>query len=287
MVSKSYPNPEIPFKRACLWILLSSLLISGSALMGWLYYQSAKEKRLRGGQYQIVAIVQETPHQESLKTGYLAELLELSLDQPANLYLFDSFEGEKKLLKSPLIKKVSIKKIRPGTLYIQYEMRSPIAYVGDYSNTAIDEDGILFPFRPFFTPKSIPTFYLGLSEHEGKWGVALQNVDRLQLARNVLKIFKEVATREIAVKQIDVAEAYADSYGQRQIVVKLEDRKDFLSRHISAETLLRLNPEHYKQNIVNFFSLDKVLNVKSKINNGMTIIDLRIPHLAFYSQDEK
>jgi hypothetical protein len=282
MNSKSHT--EIPFKRACLWILLSSLLISGSAFMGWLYYQHAKDKRLHDEQYQIVAIIQST-EQEGLKTGFLAQLLGLSLNKPINLYQFNILEGEQKLLKCPLIKKASIQKIRPGTLYIQYDMRTPVAYVGDYSNTAIDAEGVLFPFRPFFTPKAIPTFYLGLNENEYAWGEVFPDLDRLQLAIHLLEIFKNFSKRGVSVKHIDVAEAYADSYGKRQIVVKLEERKDFFSRSNSEEILLRLNVEHYKQNIVNFFSLDHALRVKNRKNQGIRIIDLRIPHLAFVSTD--
>lgn len=286
---------EIPFNRACLWILVSTLLVSGSAFMGWLYYQHAKEKRLQDEQYRIVAIVQSCSQQEGLKTGYLAELLELSLDQPINLYLFDLRAAEKKLLACPLIKSVFIQKIRPGTLYIRYEMRTPVAYVGDFSNTAVDVEGCLFPFRPFFTPKKLPVVYLGLAEGDGKWGSCLVNQDRLKLAFDLLTFFKESHASDLQIKQIDVSEAYADSYGQRQIVVVLEEGLDIPSKVVGQAFLLRLNTEYYKQNIANFFSLQTMLNEQKKEKlpikkrghpaDRHVIVDLRIPHLAFIKQE--
>ncbi|CUI16253.1 putative cell division protein FtsQ [Candidatus Protochlamydia naegleriophila] len=289
------PPEEIPINRACLWILLSTLLVSGSAFMGWLYYQHAKEKRLQDEQYRIVAIVQSCPQQEGLKTGYLAELLELSLDQPINLYLFDLRAAEKKLLACPLIKSAFIQKILPGTLYIRYEMRTPVAYVGDFSNTAVDVEGYLFPFRPFFTPKKLPIVYLGLADADGKWGSCLAAQERLELAFDLLKFFKESNASDLQIKQVDVAEAYADSYGRRQVVIMLEESADKLSNDVVKAFLLRLNTEHYKQNIANFFSLQTALNERKKAKLPVTkavcsadkyvIVDLRIPHLAFIKEE--
>lgn len=288
------PPEEIPFSRACLWILLSTLLVSGSAFMGWLYYQHAKEKRLQDEQYRIVAIVQSCPQQEGLKTGYLAELLELSLDQPINLYLFDLRAAEKKLLACPLIKNAFIQKIRPGTLYIRYEMRVPVAYVGDFSNTAVDVEGCLFPFSPFFTPKKLPIIYLGLTEAD-KWGACLVEQERLTLAFDLLKFFEEVNISDMRIKQIDVAEAYADSYGQRQVVAVVEEGGGTSLDSSTQAFLLRLNTEHYKQNIANFSSLQKTLYAQkkeklpikkeSRLADKPVIVDLRIPHLAFIKQD--
>ena len=88
---------------------------------------------------------------------------------------------------SPLIKKASIKKIPPGTLYIEYQMRVPLAYLGDYTNTALDEEGYLFPFSPFFTPKKLPIIYLGLQQDDAQWGMTLKQDQRLQLAFDLLK----------------------------------------------------------------------------------------------------
>ncbi len=42
-------------------------------------------------------------------------------------------------------------------------MRTPYAYIGEFANTAIDKEGYLFPFRPFFTPKNLPILYIGLN----------------------------------------------------------------------------------------------------------------------------
>lgn len=292
----SSSSEKIPFNRAFLWILLSTLLFSGSALMGWLYYLHIREKRLQDDQYRIVAIVQRTPQQESLKTSYLAEWLDLSLDQPINLYQFNTKEAERKLLACPLIKQATIQKIRPGTLYIQYHMRTPFAYLGDYANTALDTEGYIFPVRPFFTPKKLPVIHLGVEGLEGKWGSCLIEQERLKLAFQILKSLKAWGEESIYIKQIDVADAYADSYGQRQVVIALEISPEGTPLDESSRRLflLRLNTEHYRQNLANFFVLrnyltqwqaSKTSQTQGRLASKPVIIDLRIPHLAFIKKE--
>jgi tetratricopeptide (TPR) repeat protein len=271
---------RMPFSRALLWILVSTLLISGSAFMGWLHYLHVRERRLQDEQYRIVAIVQSTPQAEALKTVYLAELLDLSLDRPKNLYQFSAREAEKKLVACPLIKRAVVKKILPGTLYIEYDRRLPVAYLGDYTNTAIDEEGYLFPFRPFFTPKRLPTIYLGLDQEGMKWGNCLQALPSLQLALDILRQFAEMSQESFHIKQLDLSQAQADSDGQRQVVLVLEELGREWTQSSSYPIYLRLSPDHYQQDLKNFRTLYKVLG-QQRVKEETWVIDLRIPHLAF------
>lgn len=271
---------KIPFSRALLWILVSTLLISGSAFMGWLHYLHVRERRLQDEQYRIVAIVQSASQAEALKTVYLAELLDLSLDRPKNLYQFSAREAESKLGACPLIKRAVVKKILPGTLYIDYDRRLPVAYLGDYTNTVIDEEGYLFPFRPFFTPKRLSTIYLGLDQEDMKWGNCLQELPALQLALAILRQFEQIEEGSFYVKQLDVSQVHADSDGQRQVVVVLEELSQEWTKFSPHLMYLRLSPDHYQQDLANFRTLYKAL-IEEKARKETWIVDLRIPHLAF------
>lgn len=258
---------QIPLSRALLWILLSTLMVSGTALMATLYYLHVKNMRLHDAQYKIVALVQQCDQNEPLKTGYLAQLLNLSLDQPTNLNQFSIAKGELQLNKCPLIKGAVIQKIPPGTLYVHYQVRVPLAYLGDYSNTAMDVEGYLFPFQPFFTPKKLPVIYLGM---ESKWGEQIGNHESFNLAKNVLKDLEPFVNESMYVKQIDVSDAFSESDGHRQIVVILSSRLQ------GSNYILRLNPEGYQEGLENFRQL------KTKLKYApSTLIDLRISHLAF------
>jgi len=270
---------KIPPTRAFLWIFLWTLAISGSAWLGWFYYVHLRGSRSHDPQYNIEAIVQSHPQKEGLKTVYLAELLKLSLDNPTNLYDFDIEEGRRSLLGMPLIKEASIKRIRPGTLFIQYDVRVPIAFLGDYSNTALDDEGILFPFNPFFTPKRLPTLILGFEQVKTGWGESLKDDPKMRLAFEVLKAFFDgSATTPFFTHRIDVSKAFDDSEGQRQIVVSLKEQFDahLITYH------LRLHPDFYLEGVQHFLTLREHLIEKNLYHDSKElIIDLRLPHLAF------
>ena len=158
------PHEKLHLRKALLWILLSVFFITGSSAAALVYFQYVREKQKLDPANNIVAIVQTSSDVEGLRTVYLAELLNLSVDRPTNLYSFNSKEARQKLLSSPLIKDANVRKIRPGTCHVDYTLRKPIAFIGDYTNTAIDANGVVFPFKPFFTPKILPSLYLGEDE---------------------------------------------------------------------------------------------------------------------------
>lgn len=258
------------YSRAIFLIILSTLLVSGSAFMGWLYYLHIREKRVHDNRYDIIAIVQSSSQTDRLKSIYLAELLHLSIDHPTNLYQFNAKEAAKTLESNPLIQSAKVRKSLPGTLYIDYKLRIPIAFVGEYSNTAVDKQGHLFPFRPFFTPKQIPTFYLGLNEGEGKWGSSVKDQMRFKFACNLCRELGVLDAGYI-VKQIDVSQVASNSCGRRQIVMVVENRDKSLF-------FLRLNSDDPVKSLGNFHILMK----NQKLPSG-SVIDLRVPSLALLS----
>jgi hypothetical protein len=275
-------DDELSLNRSLLWILVSMLLISGSAFMGWHYYLHVREMRFKDHQFDIVAIVQRTPHSESLKTAYLAELLGLSFDRPKNLYQLNTKEAERLLLKCPVVKKASVLKIFPGTLCVQYRMFSPAAYLADLSNTAVDREGAIFPFRPFFSPKKLPTFFLGL---DGEAVNRINEKEKLDLAFDILHQFSSFPPNPLFVKKIDLSQVDVNSYGQRQIVVTLEEHSsDWIEASSpKREIFLRLNPIHYRQNIANFRVLYDAVRDHHQVmhwKGTSLVVDFRIPHLA-------
>lgn len=251
------------------WTIFIALTSLGISWMGWLYYLHLNDFKAKDPKYQVVAILQNASQTEGLKTVYLAELLDLSLDKPTNLYQFDTRQAKKKLLESPLIKKASVKKIFPGTVYVHYQTRVPIAFLGDYTNTAIDENGVLFPFSPFFTPKKLPQLYLGLQSLDLQWGDSLKEDQRFQLACETLKKIGQLCRERLCVKNLNVSQAFSESEGQRQIVISFEN-----PRH-----LLRLSSEEFQQSFANYLVLYDYL--KQNEDNNSYLVDLRIPHLAF------
>lgn len=294
-------SPKWSYRKALAVLIGSTILTFTCSLSGYGIWKSIRKKRLTHPQYRIVAIVQTGPEKEALKTAYLAELLHLRSDQPQSLYAFNLREAEKKLLASPLISLAKIRRIEPGTLYIDYTVRKPIAKLADYENIGLDEEGYLFPLSPFLSPKNLPEMYLGLppfgvkenTREGGEWNRPLQ--DRyFFLALQIHKALDEAPWREgMRIKRIDVSNAFAESYGQREIVLLTED--EWLSNDTLClfPKILRLPTKDPFHQLSNFLSLKRAMleDYKKQIANMQfeesivyfepRIIDLRLPKLAF------
>lgn len=271
---------KIPLVKAIGWIVFSTLVISGSAYSGMNTYLRFKKKTLKDPGNQVNAIVQTGPQKEALKTDYLAELMGLSRDRPLALDQFDFAAAEKRLLTSPVIKKAAVKPLPPSTLYVDYMARVPVAWLYEYENTAIDEEGYFFPVYPFFTPKNLPEIYLGLPPFEG-WDIPIKS-PHLDLAFSLLKLIKETSAEElIHVRRIDVSNAFAESYGIREIVLLTEDRIG----NAVHRRILRLSTKNYPQELANYLKLREQLIAKEmELPSSEKVIDLRLSKLGFIQE---
>ena len=290
-----------PVKKALAYLIGSVCLSFSLSLAGYFLWQHCKQKRLVDPKYHIGAIVQTGPEKEALKTDYLAELLELSSDRPISLYAFNCRCAERKLLASPLIASASVKKLDEGAIYIDYEVRRPIATLADYRNIGIDAEGYLFPIAPFFTPKELPEIYLGLppfgaaedpfGRRGGQWQIPLDN-QFLKLAMKILHLLRESPWKEgFRVKRIDVSNACCSSLGQREIVLFTEE-EILLNEGVCCTfpKFLRLSPKDFAQQLHHFCLLRRSMeeDYRKQLEScteskrfAVRIVDLRIPQLAF------
>lgn len=278
--------------RQALFCLIGSTCFTLSVSVGgYLIWGHYRNERLSNEKYRITFIIQTGPEKEALKTSYLAELLGLSADHPTQLYALDLKKAEAKLLSSPLIANAKVKRIPPSTLYIDYEVRKPIAWLADYKNTAIDQNGYLFPVAPFFSPKHLPEIYLGLPSSPN-WQV---KGPQFQLAYQILQFLETAPWKEgLRIKRIDVSNAFAPSLGQREVVLFTEEelsiRQEVREIVCIFPKVLRLAPREYTQQLNNFFALRRTMiddyrrqtaTLKEGGRFAPRIIDLRIPQLAF------
>lgn len=244
---------KLSIPGALAWIVSSLLFIPGTAYR--IYHSS------RPPPDYLCRIVQTGPQKEALKTSYLAEVIALSADRPVTAQRFDPALASKKLRSLPIIKSASLKVIKPDTVFIDYTVRQPVAWLYDFENVALDEEAYPFPITPFFTPKKLPEIVLGLKTFV--WGAPLKN-DKMALALDLLRLMQKEA---LAVRRIDMTHSLAPSLGQREVVVVLSEN--------GFSKFLRLTPKNFSQELGNYLELRKTLPPETQV------IDLRIPQLAF------
>ena len=232
-------------------------------------YHDAQEARKKDDRYLITSITQTGLDQKALKTDYLAYLLDLSKDKPTNLYAFDLKEGNKKLLACPVIKEAFLKRVPPDTLYVDYTLRQPLAMVVDFENMAIDDEGRLFPFSPFFSPKNLPEVRFGLTEFPG-WDKPLIGFPL------IVEMIPLLEHHGLCPLLIDVAQIEAPSLGKRQVIVRLENH------------LLRLTPDQYPQQLGNYLEFLSELKLQeAETGATLKVIDLRLPKMAYVDDTDR
>ncbi len=304
---------NLPLTHALSWIVGSALLVNGTSYSALKYYLKNHRQNAAAANFAIRSIIQTGPQKEALKTEYLAELLSLSSDRPCNANSFNLKLAEERLLSSPLISRAEVKLIKPSTLYVDYTIRQPIAYLEDYANVACDKEGYLFPFTPFYTPKRLPAIYLGLApfgqppydpdKEKAEWNAPLKG-KYFTLALGVLNIVTDPKVEDLfSVKRIDVSNAFAESYGTREIVVITEDvissRIGGKEMQLIVPRILRLSTKNYAQELGNYLKLrQQLLDEEKRITTlpehtgnicrlKEKIIDFRIQQLAFIESGNK
>lgn len=306
------PPVYLPLTHALAWIVGSTLLFSGSSYTVMKHYFKNQRHKQADPKYTLRSIIQTGPQKEALKTEYLAELMGISADRPCHALGFDLENAARRLLLSPLISRAEVKRIEPATLYVDYTVRQPIAWLEDYTNVVFDKEGYPFPFSPFFTPKNLPAIYLGLGpfgerssdpdRETANWHVPIQG-KYFTLALDILGIVTDPKVADLfSVKRIDVSSAFAESYGTREIVIITED---FISKRIGGKDLqlcvpriLRLSTKNYPQELGNYLKLREQLleeerkftppegNKASLVRLKEKIIDFRIQKLAFIEEQK-
>lgn len=285
--------------KSALWIFLSILCVSGPFYLGFFIYQSYDRKRREDPKFIIRAILQTSSSAKSLPTQYLAEKMNLSVEASQNLFAFQEKKAQQQLQTSPWIERVSIKKILPNTLYIDYQLREPVATVYDLSDIGIDRKGFLFP--PLFRDK-YPSLYLGLKKVPEKIGEIPLQGEKLELAFQVMEEIYRYFPPAYQLIRIDVSKAFSSSYGKRELIILLEERRDIqvLGKTVAClfPKYLRVHVKQYSQQLKNFLSLNERMwqdyqrqlflrpPESLSVSFQPKVFDLRIPNLAFVDREE-
>lgn len=273
---------RLPLVRAIAFIALWTLLISGTATALWLGWCYLVCRQQGDNRYYITTIGQRCCAGEPIPTLFLAESLGLSIDIPVNLYHFDLERARASLLSFPAIKEALVHRMPPNTLWVEYSVRTPVALLADFTNIAVDFEGIPFALAPVFSPKILPQIFLGISEEEVLpfyKNILPQEelLHRLHLALDILKFGDAGIERKLV--WIDVSQAQAKSWGRRQIVLGFDGSCGSESRH-----LLRLPSDKasIKEALQLYPLLLPHLNKKT-FNTNPVSIDMRLPSLALIS----
>lgn len=263
---------KIPLSHALMWIFFSTLLVSGSVTAILYSRQQTLLGRLKDPDYAISEVAETGPDAGSVPPDYLFQLLGLDFDEPINIYQFSLKQAERRLLDSALFATVKVSRIPPGRIVVDYRLRQPVWNFGTLTNTAIDRDGVLFPYAPFHKVPAVSLFMEPPASVP--WGTEID----LQFAK---VIFQWAA--DLPVFALDLRDAEHESLGRRQVIVTLQET---LAKQEGTYTFLRhlrLNPRDVEGGLERYRLLQKRLLWQSPsfCKGADAVIDLRLPGLAY------
>lgn len=258
-----------PWVKTFLVINIFIFLSSAISFSTWRGISAIRERWIYSQESQITEIVQTSSEREALPTLYLAELMGLSKDKPSYMMAFDLDVAKERLIQSPVIANADVKLRKPQSVYVDYEVKRPIAYLSDIRNLVFDETGSIFPLRPYFAPKKLPHVYIGAVK------VPLTEIEKekQRLALEVMGYFyRATSEMSISLLQIDLCNCNHESLGKQEIIMKVEYNKQ---KHF-----LRLSSLEYRKEFSNYLEIkDKLVYDYNYANKLM--IDFRLSDLAY------
>lgn len=277
--------------------LLGSLCFTLTvAFLSYQYYLQWVEERKVDQRFVVQGLIQTGYEKEPLPTEALIELMGLSHDKPLNLYAASEKRLANRLLTTPFFKEVKVGKIYPNVLYVDYVAKKPFAYLKDYSNTLIAEDGTLLPFKPFFPPKNFPSIYLGpllaVAPGERIFGHTV-NAKTMELVKSFTTRAQDYfEKRGFRLEFIDFQNAERGSQELSEIVLLVEGKRRFAKdREVDLKVLIRFAVESYSEAMGAFERILKnedkrirsVAGRSKEIGSWHMMLDLRTKGIALVS----
>lgn len=267
---------KIPLKKALGYILFSVAIVSLLPTLVVVGLRLRHKQKCHDPSLQITQLVQTGPVKEAVKSTHLEEMLGLSCDQPVFLYDFNLAHAKEKLLSYGIFKEVSLSLEPPNSLLVDYKMREPVAYLADYDNLVIDDNQVIFPLSPYYTPKILPKIYLGSRLDPLTYGARLED-EKLTVAFEILDFFSKIGAKSQKIHQVDVSKLRASTLGQQEIVVHLYE---MLGKQ-NYERFLRLSISNYLE------ELEHYLNLKQMSMGADLVVDLRLLPNAYLTLVEE
>lgn len=198
---------------ACLW---------GAFGAAWWWHHRQHQARQSDERFLIKRLAVRPVTADRLPLSVLSELLEVDGQKPLSLFAISTDQARCRLMRCPALADARVWKLLPGTLGVEYMLRTPVATLAGLKNVGIDEDGKLFFLFPLYAPKRLPTLVLPLKPvktlSEGQ--KAVRNLHETAIALKLLERLNEIGgPRHMVVDSIDVTNMPHPNVFRREVVV--------------------------------------------------------------------
>lgn len=176
-------------------------------------------------------------------------------------------------------------------LQIDYEVRSPRFYLGDWENSAIGQGGVIMAMYPFITPKRLPIVVLGPLAHElahGKanpWGKELSPELWHAIAATVSVGETVAASWQLLLEQVDLSRLAPSSQSTGELLLTFVSReptdRDLAARRCYVR--LAIYPQTLEKSLERLKQLTPIAQEEWRKSQQSLIVDMRSIDMALIS----
>lgn len=254
--------------RAYRWLSIVGITGISAALVLWFLYEHQRLSRSLDSAYNLRFLSQTGPEIEPLPSGYLLELMNISIDDPLSIYKLNLHDLKHKLLQSPCILDAMVELDPPSGLRVIYRARHPLGVVANMANALVDDQGVLVPYKPYYRPLNLPKIVLALDgapKGIELWGHRALSEELLTL---LLDVISHPLWQRVNLLQIDLSRCLHRDFGQRELVCLC------LHGDNSAHSYIRMRAEHWKD------QLTRWAGSALSTDRWPQVIDLRVDGMA-------
>lgn len=233
-----FQEERISVKKAVTIVFISMVVVASLFFAATFYYKMVRRSSIKSKDNHIIAIASRSQTSTKLSNQLLAELLNLSVDRPVNIYHFNCRARQDVLKSFPVFASVEVKSYPPSVVFVDYRLRKPRFLIGDIENMAVDAEGVFFPLAPFYPKLELPNLFLSKSFSQAT------KEKQLALAKDIEDLFEVMATAKgFKLYSIDLHNVYAAS--SKEITLTLQGNEQYL---------LRLSSKSWQDGLRRFFT---------------------------------
>jgi hypothetical protein len=268
---------ETSLFSAFLKVFFISALFWGAFFSAWAWQKVQQRTREQDERLLLHRIAARSKSVDKAPLSLLSSLLEIKDGMP--LFSLQPAELVAKIHTCPAFSNARVWRLLPGTLGVEYTLRTPIAHLSGFRNVVLDKTGTLFFLLPYFAPKKLPTVVFDFPQSS--------TLEELQ---------KEAALSKdltLALRMVPVLTAFASKY--KLILESIDLSKRNHLNIFRREIVLTFSPELskggeylYVRCNARSLSLKKLQKViayicSSEFHSG--IVDMRFPSVVLCSME--
>lgn len=209
---------EQSFFTVFLKVFFISALFWGAFFSAWWWKNVQQRVREQDERFLLRRIAARSRTVDKVPLSLLASLLEIKEGEP--LFSVQPDVLLSRIHACPAFAGARVWRLLPGTLGVEYTLRTPVASLGGVRNVVFDKKGTFFFLLPYFAPKKLPSICFDLPPLTTLEELQRASSVEMTLALRMLSALTTFAAKHtLTLERIDLSKKNHPNIFRREIVI--------------------------------------------------------------------